>query len=159
MLRPLPETERFVQARCESLEDSGRLLEKVLDSDLAPVVVDLHKLSASDRGFCLVLGFAGTGPDVEWQLGRAASLGVAEPATLDYERTFWSAAGMVQKISVLPSRLIETLREIPAPFVARAGNGIVYHRGATVSKPVEPLSKLSQRLKQTWDPKNILPSL
>jgi FAD/FMN-containing dehydrogenase len=183
-LRPLPEAERFVQARCGSLEQAERLMEAVIDSDLTPVVLDLHQ---SGRPECphpavgrtesptpqlpgqttagsetqpypvsLVVGFAGTSLEVDWQLQRAAALGFSKTATLDYEREFWGGSGPVQKVSVLPSRLVETLRAIPGPFVARAGNGLIYHLGAACPSD-EPAAKLCRRLKQVWDPQNILP--
>jgi hypothetical protein len=106
---------------------------------------------------------------VKWQLERIAALGVAQPATLDYERAFWNGgipgqtpdataiAPEVHKISVLPSKVVETLRSISAPFVARAGNGVIFHRGKAITQAPEALSTLALRLKQTWDPKNILP--
>jgi len=176
-LRPLPETERFVQARCESLDHAGRLLEAVLDSDLTPVVLDLHQSGGSESPtrpvsgkkaagsetqpypIILVTGFAGTRQDVDWQLERAASLGLNQPATHDYEGEFWAGKATVQKASVLPSRLIEALHRISTPFVARAGNGIVYHRGAPPAVSDEPPAKLYRGLKQTWDPQNILPPI
>jgi len=165
-LRPLPETERLVQAQCESLDQAGRLLDAVLDCDLTPVVLDLHHFGRAESPtrplsvpISLVVGFAGTRPEVDWQLERAAALGLSEPATLDYEREFWNSAGAVQKVSVLPSRLMDALRETPPPFVARAGNGLYYYYycGAPVPKPSEPSAKLCDRLKQVWDPQNIFP--
>ena len=163
-LRPLPETESFVQTQFESLDDADRVLAAVLDSDVMPVVLDLHNLAGSLSPFALVIGFAGTEPDVKWQLERVAALGVAQPATLDYERVFWNGAtpdatGIapeVRKISGLPSKVVETLGGISGPFVARAGNGVIFHRGKATIKSPEALSTLALRLKQTWDPKNIL---
>ncbi len=168
-LRPLPETESFVQAQFESLDEAGRRLEQVLDADVMLVVVDLHNLAGTLDPWTLVIGFAGTGPDVKWQLERVAALGVTQPATLEYEQVFWNGAVTVQtpdvtgvapevqKISVLPSKVIETLRSISASFVARAGNGVIFHRGKALAKAPEAFSKLGVRLKQTWDPRNILP--
>ena len=164
-LRPLPETESVVQAQFESLDEVGRRLEQVLDSDVMPVVLDLYNLTGAFGPFALVIGFAGTEPDVKWQLERVAALGVAQPATLDYERVFWNGATPdatgttpeVQKISVLPSKVVETLGSISAPFVARAGNGVILHRANAIAKAPQALSALGLRLKQTWDPKNILP--
>jgi FAD/FMN-containing dehydrogenase len=173
-LRPLPEAERLIQTRCESLDQAERLLEAVLDSDLTPVVLDLHQSGRAESPtpplpgqraagsetqpypLSFVVGFAGTTLEVDWQLRRAAELGLTENATLDYEREFWAGNGTAQKVSVLPSRLIQTLRGISAPFVARAGNGLIYHRGAPRPSD-EPAAKLCQRLKQAWDPQNILP--
>jgi FAD/FMN-containing dehydrogenase len=170
-LRPLPETEHFVQTQCESLDHASRLLEAVLDSNMTPVVLDLHQIGRAEsptpppssqvtpgsetRALSLVVGFAGTTHEVDWQLERAASLGLNQPASLDYEREFCSAA-IVQKVSVLPSRLIETLRRITTPFLARAGNGIIYHRGAPLAGPGDAPVKLCRRLKQVWDPQSIL---
>lgn len=158
-LRPLPEAERFVQAQCESLDKAGRLLEAVLNSELTPIVLDLHKISSA-RPVSLVVGFAGTREEVDWQVGRAAALGLSEQGTLDYEREFWQGVAQpIQKISVLPSRLIETLEGISAPFVARAGNGVVYYTGAPVPASDELPTRLCHALKQVWDPQNILPPL
>src|SRR5439155_25100635 len=43
-LRPVPEAEQFVQARCGSLENAGMLLEAVVAADVTPVVLDFHNL-------------------------------------------------------------------------------------------------------------------
>ena len=161
-LRPLPEVERFIQARCESLDEARAGIESVLDSDVTPVVLDLHNLSstlaAGGSSFSLVAGFAGTAEDVRWQSARANELGWSEPATLDYEKNFWSDEPVPHRISVLPSRLVETVRSLgDVPFVARAGNGVIYCRGgAEPPKNGRPI-KLTQRLKDAFDPKGILP--
>ena len=68
-LRPLPEAERFVQTPCESLDQVRLRIESVLDSDVTPVVLDLHNLpstlDARRPTFSLVAGFAGTAEDVQ----------------------------------------------------------------------------------------------
>src|SRR5438093_4592317 len=130
---PLPETEQFVAAKCETLDEADKLLEAVSNSELAPVVLDLHNVSSDTRHLSLVLGFAGTRDEVEWQLSRAAELDFALPSSLDYQKTFFGEGPSVQKISVLPSRTVEVIRSLNnAPFVARAGNGIIYHSGPLV---------------------------
>jgi len=45
-LLPLPESEAFIQARCDTLEGAERLIAAVLDSELTPSVFDLHNLGA-----------------------------------------------------------------------------------------------------------------
>src|SRR5712692_7088567 len=63
-LRPLPEAEQFVQARCESVDKAGQMVDAVLESDLVPVVLDLHNVSTfnsrSANDYCVVLGCAGS---------------------------------------------------------------------------------------------------
>src|SRR5437667_11463844 len=85
-LRPWPEAEQFVQARCESLDKAASLIESAFDSELAPIVLDRHNLpvphSGSSSGFTLVLGFAGTREEVEWQIARSRGMGVGEPSNL-----------------------------------------------------------------------------
>src|SRR5207249_994638 len=107
-LRPWPEAEQFVQARCESLDEAARLIGLALDSELAPVVLDLHNLSVphsqSSTGFTLVLGFAGTREEVEWQLATSRELGVGEPSSLAYDKIFWDDGSPAQRLSCLPSR-------------------------------------------------------
>jgi FAD/FMN-containing dehydrogenase len=151
-LRPLPECELFLQKKCASLAEAGVLLEAINDSPLTPVVLDLLAPST------LVLGVAGTREDVEWQCARARELGVAEPSNLDYEKNFWTAEA--QKISVLPSRLIETVAALgPLPFVARAGNGVIYCRGARNLPKLDWPVHLMQRVKKAFDPGGLLPGV
>ena len=157
-LRPLPEAEQFVQTVCPSLEAAENLIEAVFQSEITPIVLDLHRLSPQQ--LILVLGFAGTREEVEWQLAKAAEPGIREPATLAYEQAFWTDSSDVRRLSVLPSKIITAIRSLKdVPFVARAGNGIIYHRGAAAplegGLPVE----LMRRVKDTFDPNHILPEL
>jgi len=155
---PLPEMEQFVEVKCASPEEAGQSIETVLNSDLAPVVMDLHNLSPVAGRLSLVLGFAGTREDVECQRVKAAELGFTQKSSLDYEGVFSGAS--FQKMSVLPSRIIEGIRALNnAPFVARAGNGIIYYRGSRVPTNQSRAVKLEKRLKDEFDPKHILPEL
>jgi len=86
---PCPEIERFVEAQSPSLEQTDKLLKAILDSELRPVVLDLHRLSADMDRFSLVLGFAGREEDVHWQLAKAGELGVADAMSLDYQNDFF----------------------------------------------------------------------
>jgi len=163
-------------AKCGS---AGETVEAVLASELMPVVFDLHSLperglqpastSASETTLkrpegrtpiTIVLGFDGTQEDVDWQLALAAKLGFQEPASLDYDRSFRADATSLRKLSVLPSKLTEALAALgDEPFVARAGNGIIYHR-ANVPAPQPALpANLVRRVKDAFDPKHIFPEL
>jgi FAD/FMN-containing dehydrogenase len=134
-LRPLPEAERFVQKQCATLEEAGKLIEMVLDSALVPVVLDLIAPAT------VIVGLAGTREEVEWQLEQ---LGWNEPATLDYSR------GFPQKVSVLPSKLIETLRELKLKeFVARAGNGVIHYDGPPMAGGA-PALQLQKRVREAF---------
>lgn len=157
-LRPLPEMERFVQARCQTLEQADKLIEAIIQSDVAPVVLDLYGLERN-ADFILVLGFSGTREEVEWQLERAAKLGFNDSASVDYDSNFWKESAPVQRLSVLPSKLIEALRDVEAPFVARAGNGIIYHRSAAKQPKQDLPLELMRRVKTAFDPKNLLPEM
>ena len=161
-LRPLPEAEAFVQARCESLDKAAKLIGVTLESELAPAVLDLHNLSVpnaeSSTGFRMVLGFAGTRDEVEWQTARSRELGVGEPSSLDHEKMFWNDDSPAQRLSCLPSRLADEIRRLgEAPIVARAGNGLIYHREASKGPKADLPLKLMRRLKDAFDPKRILP--
>jgi FAD/FMN-containing dehydrogenase len=158
-LLPLPEDEHLLEARCDSLEEAGRLIESVLESELMPAVLDLHYgITQPLRGYHAVLGLAGTREEVIWQRAKAEALGIAEKTTLGYDQDFRTPGASCEKhLSVLPSRLIETLRGLgDVPFVARAGNGVIYHRSPASLQPVSPLS-LMRRVKETFDPNQILP--
>ncbi|MSU58284.1 MAG: FAD-binding oxidoreductase [Pedosphaera sp.] len=181
-LRPLPERESFVQQRFDTLDAAGAAIETVIESELTPVVFDLHR--AVERGlqpaststgqsapkrpegrapFAIVLGFDGTKEDVDWQLSLASQLGFREAASLDYDKSFHADAKPAQRLSVLPSKLIEALRALgDAPFVARAGNGIIFHSAGTadVTPPLSPVIRhLLRRVKDAFDPKQLLPEL
>jgi glycolate oxidase FAD binding subunit len=157
---PLPETEQFVQAKCGNLEEVDKLIEALLNSALTPVVLDLHNLSSSNHHLFVVLGFAGTNDDVAWQLQRATELGFVEPSSLDYQRTFFTQPASFNRISVLPSKTVEVIRALNnSPFVARAGNGIIYHSAPPHRTYQDRPVKLEQRLKNAFDPKHILPDL
>jgi glycolate oxidase FAD binding subunit len=159
-LRPLPARERCVQSVCASLDDAGRLIESVAASELTPEVLDLHAAPADSGRATVVVAFAGTTEEVDWQFELARRLGLGEPASLDYDRAFWSDAAAPRKTSVLPSRLIETLGRLGAEaVVARAGNGVIHYRGGS-EPPEEQLPvKLFQRLKNAYDPGHILPEV
>ena len=178
-LLPLPAAEAFVQAGCESLDSAEALIARVLDSELTPVVFDAHNHSPANDAISssappargrdeaapavaplhLVLGFAGSRAAVDWQLALAGRLGFTGAATLDYEAAFHAPGQTAPHcVSVLPSRLVETLRAIgPAPFVARAANGILHHRGVPNPAPTDLPRQLNSRVKQAFDPNRVLP--
>lgn len=176
-LRPLPEVEQFVQAQCETLEQADRLIEAVIRSDITPVVIDLMSAECGVRNaelkkknFTLVLGFAGTREEVDWQMGRARELGFDQTGSLEYEAKFWCATtgslkaghhtGTAHRLSVLPSKMIEAIRGLNgAPFVARAGNGVIYHRGPAAPRKNDLPLELMRRVKDAYDPKHLLPDL
>jgi FAD/FMN-containing dehydrogenase len=155
-LRPIPETEKIVQKSLDSLDSANETIESIVASELTPVVFDLYR---TNNNLTAVLSFDGTVEDVDWQLALAAKLGFSQTAAVDYDKSFRLALPC-KKLSVLPSKLIEALRPLSdSPFVARAGNGIIFHRtDLPVAKSSAP-EKLSRRLKDAFDPKHLLPEL
>ena len=144
-LRPRPETEQFAQRHCPSLVEASAMIDTILDSPLNPTVLDLYSGT-------IVLGFDGSGDEVEWQLAKAHELGFVERGNLDYEKAFWQTnPETIRKISVLPSRLIETIqKQRGANYVARAGNGILYYHGAAQPSADNRPTFLLQRVKQIF---------
>ena len=156
-LRPLPEVEATVDTACESPDEAGRLIETVLDSELAPVIIDLHNCPSRTM---VVLGFAGTGEEVEWQAAKARGLGFNEASNLDYEQNFWRDEAPPNRVSVLPSKTPDVVRRLgDIRYVARAGNGVIYYRGGPSPPRNDAPVKLTRRLKDAFDPKRILPDL
>ena len=106
----------------------------------------------------LVVGFEGAIEEVEQQVERAARLGLRERANMMYADDFWSEPEPPGKISVLPSRLMDTLGQLKeARFVARAGRGIIFYRDCDYQGTVNLPRKLMQQVKAAYDPHNILP--
>jgi glycolate oxidase FAD binding subunit len=159
---PLPELERIVQARCDTLADAGGLLERVWDGALTPTLMDLHNLEGEEaaESLRLVLGFAGSREAVEDQLERARRLGIGEATGLDAQTRFWSVAGSARVVSVLPSRTIETLKGLDgAQFLAHAGNGVIRYRGGVEPQPAVLPWALLRRVKDAFDPEGTFPAL
>src|SRR5205085_5829061 len=48
---PLPETESFIEVRCNSLDEADQHIEAILKSPLVPVVLDLHNLTSGPAHF------------------------------------------------------------------------------------------------------------
>jgi hypothetical protein len=134
------------------------VLRAVRDSDLTPVILDLWPEHAPNLS--VVLGLAGTRAEVDWQLDLAKRIGFAREGNLDYEQEFWKDSTPVNRISVLPSCVVEAATALGSvPFVARAGNGAIYFRGAKPAENVSLPVTLMRRVKGTFDPNNILPEL
>lgn len=160
-LRPLPEQELVLTAQFNSLAAAWTALAALLESPVTPVILDLHNLApdgSASGTFTIRLGFAGTREEVEWQRARASDF-QSPPTASDPEQAFWSATSPVHTNSVLPSKLPEAIAALgPAPFLARAANGILHHQGAASSSPAPAIGPLSQRLKDAFDPHHILPA-
>jgi hypothetical protein len=151
------------------------LIRRLLESDLTPTVLDLHNgggdLSGTSR-FELVVGFAGTGAEVDWQIEQSRMLGLDSDTDLTYDKHFWddraATAGIdpwsawqeIRKLSVLPSELCKSVADLgPVSFVARAGNGIIYYRGGTLPPKSNVPRPLMERIKSAYDPKHLLAEL
>lgn len=160
-LRPLPGEERFVARKIGAPQEANPVLASILASEVTPTVLDAYRpVDADTCGFSIVIGFAGTHKEVEWQLNAARALGFETSANLDDETRFWNNPVPANRISVLPSRLMETITALgPRAFVARAGNGVVYYRGQRLPQKNELSIELPRRIKNAYDPKNILPEL
>ena len=152
---PRPESELFLKRTSAQLDELAPLLQQVNRSPLTPVVLDLH---GSRAAHTFVLGFAGSREDVEWQREQATALGFTGGATLDYDETFRRSGEPFHEAPALPSKLIETIKSLhPQNYVARAGNGLIYFHGDEAPPTPELPVKLMRRIKETYDPKGILP--
>ncbi len=168
-LQPVPAQESIVSRTCASWDDAARSIELIRESPVTPVIFDLHNIGQrSGQATVLVLGFAGSTEEVEWQLAQARTLGFVDVGSLAYSETFAGSeneAAPRQCWSVLPSRLIQSLRALgPASFVARAGLGIIEHNqpkppSDDAATPGPTALALMQRVKATFDPAGVLPPL
>lgn len=161
-VQPRPERERFLEACFPTVEAAAEFVEKVDTSALLPVVLDLRRLAAAGD-WTVVVGFAGDRETVEWQCAEATRFGALEESSLDYEARFWAEGdSLVQTLSVLASRLAVAVVGLGAgvtSLVARAGNGVIYHRGGLdAPRPALPRT-LMQQIKNEFDPQHKLPAL
>ncbi len=154
-VQPRPEAEQFGKAEFPTVEAACGFVEKLDTSELTPTVLDLHNAGGAGP-WTVVVGFAGTREEVDWQRKQTGSLAAVADANLDHDEQFWSAtaARPVRKLSVLPSKLAATIAAMRGvtSLVARAGNGIIYYRGEDQGTAIVPSTKLMQRLKHEFDP-------
>jgi glycolate oxidase FAD binding subunit len=163
-LLPRPETEVFLEARAADAAHADQLTVAVLESELTPVVLDWHRMPtahAKPGEITVVLGFAGMREQVQWQETRAAQLGFRERTDLGYAARFWAEHGEGSECtSVLPSKLPTLVPQLASvPFVARAGNGVVYHAGGSHPAGARDPDELSRRIKDCFDPHHVLPAI
>ncbi len=150
-LLPLPEAEAHLARPCGSLGQAEEVLEKIWVSDLQPTVLDLHRIDREP--ITLVAGFAGPSADVEAQSRTVKELAFGAEASLDYDAQFRQTAPNFTSVS--PGKLISTLQNMgDESFVARAGNGVIYHPSAKL--PEVPLPDSQKRVKEIFDPKGVL---
>lgn len=147
-LQPLPEAREFLSIRCNSLTRAEQILERIVTSELTPVVLDLHNLG----GLQLVVGLGGARENVAWHVEQLRDLNPQPLTGLNYPPA-WEHSR-----SVLPSKLTATIAELnPTEFLAHAGNGILHYRGGPPpAKPVIPV-ELVRRVKDAFDPRHLLP--
>jgi FAD/FMN-containing dehydrogenase len=154
-LRPLPESELILEKSFDSIEDLGKSAASILASTAEPVILDVHNFTGKPT---LVIAFAGPREDVDYQARIVREVGITNSGSLNYNEEFWAQPAEIQKASVLPSETINILKKIvPARFVARLGNGVVYHKGTAFKQTTEMPLKLMQRLKQAYDPNAVFP--
>lgn len=154
---PQPEAEVALKRCTNDLDELAALLQQFNESPLTPVVLDLYGTASEHT---LVVGLAGSREDVDWQRERAQGLGFEEPTSFAYNETFWESGEPPQMVSVLPSKVIETIKALGVQaYVARAGNGVLYFRGGKPGpRPQSPVH-LMHRIKETFDPNGILPDM
>lgn len=165
-LKPISEVETFVEASFDSIEVADDFLIKVLDSELTPVVLDLHNLGNSRsnplKKHTVVLGFAGMREDVAYQVELAKEIGAGDESSLDHESRFWdfSPGKLPARVSVLPSRLAQAVGDLgEREYVARAGNGLVWHWGKPAAERADLPFELFERVKLAFDPNRIFPEI
>jgi hypothetical protein len=143
------------------VEEAWKLVEDVDTSPLTPVVLDLHN-SGGVGPWTVVIGFAGMREEVAWQRAEAERFSALSDSDLSHDAAFWNVGGeaQVHKVSVLPSTFLEAIRRPgleTLPLLARAGNGIVFHRGGPEPERSEIPLALMRRLKHEFDPEQKLP--
>lgn len=161
-LLPLPESETFLSMSFPTLGEAEMILQAITESPLVPSVLDLHDVDGAGRP-SITLGFSGCREEVQWQVDWLVQRHPTFMASdLHYEASFWSGTpeGCVRRQSVLPSRLVSVLEQGGyGPFVARAGNGSLFQRLTAPEPSPASVHPLAARIKEVYDPANILPPL
>lgn len=154
-LLPLPGMELHLGAETGSVTEACDLADAVKRTNARPVIIDLCGLNGRWE---VMVGLAGAREDVEADAAKLCGIGLKTGASLDAQNTFFADERQVRKISVLPSRAREVLKEMESsPVVCRYGNGIVYWIGQQRNGESRQPTKLMDRVKAAYDPRGIFP--
>lgn len=183
-LVPLPEKEHIFSLELDSLDALTDCLNQLrtLHHEVIPAVFDFQREGAAvnretHRFGKLIVGYAGKKEAVDqwsgdlmqsgrpWQEDSCYERGAeaALPPLLYHERKFWANRSWKESTleSMLPNRLPEWIAGMPAghDLLVRMGQGSAYHFGSRQNVAPTRVSVLEERMKQTFDPNGILPSL
>jgi FAD/FMN-containing dehydrogenase len=161
-LGPIPEARSLLSVEVDSGNEVGQLGQKILEHRLCPMILDAHcvdRQGARRAKPLVVVGFAGSSEDVKGQEERLSEILTTKPSKMDYSNWFWQAHPQARRRSVRPSELGALLDGLSTEaWVARLGNGVVYHGEESVTSPRVP-SDLELKLKAQFDPQGILPAI
>lgn len=183
-LVPLPEEEHIFSLDLDNLDALKDCLNELrtLHHEVMPAVFDFHREGAAvnreeNRFGKLIVGYAGKREAVDQWSGDLMQSGRpwredscyergAEAALLPslyHEQTFWADRSWKEATmeSLLPSRLPEWIAGMPPEhaLLVRMGQGSAYHFGSSQNVATNRLTVLEERMKRTFDPNGILPSL
>lgn len=158
-LQPLAERAVVVLRKCSNTGQAAELTEQLVAGEVCPVILDWFRVEDGSN-VTLCTAFAGTSAEVDWQLNEIGDLGFEEAEDAGYERAFFADRSQpAVKSTVKPSGLRNLVDELGrGPFVARAGNGVIWS-GRSLGKPTARPLALERRLKETFDPHGLLPEL
>lgn len=162
-LLPLPEASAEFEAHPAASRDAGRLALAARDQLRGVVALDVLRSHRGAPTLTVWMRLAGNRPSLALQAERAVALGFQPrpDGVARHDQDLWrDPARPPASFSVVPARLPDAIERTEGRrFVARAGQGIVYHEGPTlVPSPPQP-RVLLDRLKAAFDPANILPPL
>ncbi len=178
-LLPLPEKEVICCRRIPNVEKLTSALKQlqVMHRGALPAIMDVYRAEGQSGLGTLIVGFSGNRQSVEESSAAAIGAGLsfemyntwerhaAKPGLpeLGYNRQFWAdrswREGTIE--SVRRSRLPALIERLPigTPFVARLGQGTLYHSGHRMTESSARPRSLEMRMKQQFDPHGILPDL
>lgn len=153
---PVPESEIVLETKCSTSAEAMNLVRAILNAPVNPVVLDLVQFAGEEPQ--LIIAFDGTARETAWQREQIGGLADWRPATLDYELRFYNlvAGRAPDRKSVLPEDVGKALEQTPAPWIARAGNGVIYCLPTDGVEPARVTNPLSDRIRRLFDPHKIL---
>jgi FAD/FMN-containing dehydrogenase len=160
-LLPRPEATAVRRASCSTPVEAVQRIATVARQLPGLIAADVGRFHPRGSECDVYVEISGSRREVDQQIDAAHRLGFVEPDTERWDEKLWDDPNLArERFSVLPSNLAAALDRLSdRRFIARTASGVVYHEGEPLGARSFGPRFLLERLKASFDPFGVLPSL